>query len=296
MRKHIGALRAEAFTERADDDVRGGESTLLFLQTGTRRTIPARGVGFVEYPAEAETLPQGSQALQVGAITVHGVDGFRNDEDHAIQGGLLVQHELKCIEVIMGEATEPGARGHDAVEHARVDESVGEDEVSLFRQAAEDGGVGREAGVHYEPVRITLPSGEGVLEFLVNLGVTGDERRSGRRRTPFLERSHPGGDDRGVACEAEVIVISEIDTGVGRSACGQLTAQRRPFALGEGLTQALQQGFVHRGRKWKRADFSPLPDSPSSGIQDSARPARFAAATSFEGFLIALSQTPMGPS
>ena len=207
-----------------------------------------------------------------------------------------MEHELERIEVIMGEATEPGARGHDAVEHTRVDESVGEDEVPLLRQATEDGGVGREAGVHYEAMLIPLPSGEGVLEFLVNLGVTGDQRRSRRGRTPFVQCGDAGGDDRWVAREAEVIVIGQIDAGFRRSASGQLTAQRRPFALGEGLTQALQQGFVHRGRKWKRADFSPLPDSPSSGIQDSARPARFAAATSFEGFLIALSQTPMGPS
>ena len=111
-----------------------------------------------------------------------------------------------------------------------------------------------------------------------------------------MERGHAGGDDGRIAGEPEVIVIGQIDATIVRGAGGQLTAQRRPFALGERLTQALQQSRVHRGRKWKRADFSPRPDSPSSGIQDSASPARLAAATSFEGFLMALSQTPMGPS
>jgi hypothetical protein len=57
-----------------------------------------------------------------------------------------------------------------------VHESVGEDEVALLREPAEDGGVRREASIHNEPMLITLPSGEGVLEFLVDLGVTGDER------------------------------------------------------------------------------------------------------------------------
>jgi hypothetical protein len=57
-----------------------------------------------------------------------------------------------------------------------VHESVGEDEVALLREPAEDCGVRREASIHNEPMLITLPSGEGVLEFLVDLGVTGDER------------------------------------------------------------------------------------------------------------------------
>ena len=111
-----------------------------------------------------------------------------------------------------------------------------------------------------------------------------------------MECGHAGSDDRGIARQAEVIVIGEVDAQVVRSAGGKLAAQRRPFSLSEGSLQALQQGRVHRGRKWKRADLSPLPDSPSSGIQDSARPSRFAFATAGEGFLIALSQTPIGPS
>ena len=196
----------------------------------------------------------------------------------------------------MGEAAQPGARGHDAVEHARVDESVGEDEVTLLRQAAEYRGVRGETGVHHQAVFVTLPGGEGLLELLMDFGVTRDERRSGGGGAPLMERGHAGGDDRRITGETEVIIVGQVDAGVGRGAGGQLAAQRRPFALGEGNAQALQQGRVHRGRKWKRADFSPRPDSPSSGIQDSARPARLAAATSFEGFLMALSQTPIGPS
>ena len=253
-------------------------------------------MGFVEHPAETKTLTERSQALQVRAIAVHGVDALGHDEDDAIEGGLFVEHELERIEVIMGEATQAGARGHDAIEHARVHETIGEDEVALLRQAAEDGGVGREAGVHHEAVRVALPGGEGLLELLMDLGVTGDERRGRGRGAPFLQGGHAGGDDRRIAREAEVIVIGQVDALIVRGPGGQLAAQRRPFALGEGLTQALQQGFVHRGRKWKRADFSPLPDSPSSGIHEACRPARLLAATSFDGFLIALSQTPMGPS
>ena len=253
-------------------------------------------MGFVQHPAETETLTERSQALQVRTVTVHGVDALGDDEDDTIEGGFFVEHELERIEVVMGEATQAGARGHDAIKHARVDEAVGENEVALLRQAAEDGGVGREAGVHHEAVRVTLPGGEGLLELLMDLGVTGDERRGRGRRAPFLQGGHTGGDDRRVAREAEVIVIGQVDAFVVRGAGGQLTAERRPFALSEGLAQALQQGFVHRGRKWKRADLSPRPDSPSSGIHEAARPARLLAATSFDGFLIALSQTPMGPS
>ena len=87
-----------------------------------------------------------------------------------------MEHELERIEVVVGEATETGARGHDTIEHARVYETIGEDEVALLRQAAEDGRIGREAGVHHEAVCIALPGGEGLLELLVDLGVTGDER------------------------------------------------------------------------------------------------------------------------
>ena len=107
----------------------------------------------------------------------------------------------------MGEATQTRTRGHDAVEHAGMDESVGEDEVALLRQAAEHRGVGREAGVHHQAMLVALPSGEGMLELLVDLGITRDERRGRRRRTPFVERGHAGGDDRGVTGQAEVIVI-----------------------------------------------------------------------------------------
>ena len=141
-----------------------GESALSFLQSGTGGAIPAGGVGFVQHPAETETLTERSQALQVRAIAVHRVDAFRDDEDDAIQRRLFVEHELERIEVIMGEATQAGARGHDSGEHARMHEAVGEDEVALLGQATEHGGVGREAGIHHQPMLVSLPSGEGVLE------------------------------------------------------------------------------------------------------------------------------------
>ena len=136
----------------------------------------------------------------------------------------------------MGEATQAGARGHDAIEHAGVDESVGQDQVTLLGQAAENRGVRGEAGVHHQPMLIPLPGGEGLLELLVDLGVARDERRSGGRGSPFVKRGHAGGDHRRITAETKVIVIGQIDASIGRGAGGQLTAQRRPFALGERLT------------------------------------------------------------
>jgi len=143
---------------------------------------------------------------------------------------------------------------------------------------------------------VALPGRQGALELLVELGVTGDEGRSGRRGAPGLESDGGGGDHGGVARQPEVIVVGKVDATVIRGARDEPAAQGGALALDQRLPQALQERRVHRGRKWKRTDFGPRPDSPSSGMPAAASPARLLAATSFDGFFAALSQTPTGPS
>ena len=87
-----------------------------------------------------------------------------------------MQHELERIQIIMRKATQACARGSNALQHARMDQAVGEDEVALLGQTAKHGGVGREAGIHHEPMLITLPRGERVLKLLVHHGVARDQR------------------------------------------------------------------------------------------------------------------------
>ena len=196
----------------------------------------------------------------------------------------------------MGEAPQARPGLEDAVQHARVDEAIGQDEIALPRQAAEHRGIGGVAGVEDQRLFVPLPFGQGPLELLVKFGVTGDERRGGRRGAPGLESGGGGGDHGGVARQPEVIVVGEVDAPVVRGARDKPAAQGGALALHQRLPQALQERRVHRGRKWKRTDFGPRPDSPSSGMPAAASPARLLAATSFDGFFGALSQTPTGPS
>ena len=164
-------------------------------------------MGFIQHPAKAEALPQRGQTAEIRAVAVHRVHALRDDEDDAPEGRLLVQHELKGIEVIMREASQARAGGHDAFQHAGVHQAVGEDEVPRLGQAAEHGGVRRETGVQNQAMRIALPRGQGVFELLMQLRVARDERGGRRRRPPRTERGDARFDHDRVAREAKVIVI-----------------------------------------------------------------------------------------
>ena len=157
MREHIGALRAQALAQRANDNIRRREDALMLLHARTRLAIPARGMGFVEHPAKAEALTQGCQATEIWAIAIHGVDALSDDEDDAVEGGLLVEHELERIEVIVREATETRARGHNTFKHARMHQAVCEDDVTRLGQATKDGRIRRKARIQDQAMRIALP-------------------------------------------------------------------------------------------------------------------------------------------
>ena len=129
----------------------------MLLHAGPRLAIPASGMGFVEHPAKPKALTQGCQATEIRAIAIHGVDALGDDKDDALEGRLLVEHELERIEVIVRETTQTRARGHDTFEHTRMHQAVREDDVTCLGQATEDGGIRSEAGIQDQAVRIALP-------------------------------------------------------------------------------------------------------------------------------------------
>jgi hypothetical protein len=188
-------------------------------------------MGLVEHPAEAEPLAERSQPPEVGAVAIHRINALGHDEDDAVEGRLLVEHQFQRVEVVMGEAPQACPGFEDPVQHARMDQPVGQHEVALPRQAAQHRGVGGVAGVEHQRVFVTLPIGQGPLEALMQFGVTGDEGRGRGGGAPCVEGGGGGGDHGGVAGKPEVIVVGEVDATVVRGARDEPAAQGGALAL-----------------------------------------------------------------
>ena len=140
--REVTTGRAEGLTKRAHLEVDAGLQPEGFGEAVSLGAEDPGGVGFVDQEHGVVFGGELADVGEGGEIAVHAVEGFDEDEAFVAVGGVLLKAVVEVGGVVVFKADEFGTGEFGAVDHAGVDEAVGEDEVV----AVDEVGDGAEAG------------------------------------------------------------------------------------------------------------------------------------------------------
>lgn len=143
---YVAAIAAVGFAEGSHG--KGGliGEVELVDASGTVGAEDAGGVGFVDHEHGVVFGGELADVGEGGEIAVHAVEGFDEDEAFVAVGGVLLKAVVEVGGVVVFKADEFGTGEFGAVDHAGVDEAVGEDEVVAVDEVGDGAETGEIAG------------------------------------------------------------------------------------------------------------------------------------------------------
>ena len=213
----------------------------------------AGGVGFVDHEHGVVFGGELGDFGEGGEVAVHAVEGFDEDEAFVAVGGVLLEAAVEVGGVVVLKADELGAGELGAVDHAGVDEAVGEDEVVAVDEVGDGAEACEVAGAVEEGGGVGFVLGEAVFELFVEGEGAADEAGGGGSGAVLFEGGAGAVDEVGVVGEVEVVVAGEVEdafavglydaAGLGVGGCGA-----REVVCGGLVEMGLDPIFVHVNR------------------------------------------------
>ncbi len=167
------------------------------------------GVGVVHHHQRVVALGELADVRQRCEVAVHGENAVGDDQAKS-SARAVFELTLEIFHVTVRIPETLRLAQPDAVDDARVIQSVRDDRVLVVEQRLEDAAVGVEAGWMEDRVFRAEEISQRILELFVNFLRAADEPDGRHAVTPAVQRFLRGRDDGWMVGQAQVVVGAEV--------------------------------------------------------------------------------------
>ena len=178
----------------------------MFADTAAVGTEHADRMCLVEHQPSLIPPRQGAEGRQVGHVAVHAVMAFDHDQRPPGLTAVGGEEPLGGGNVVVRKVQAPGAGKLSALLDAVVAERVGQDEIRLAQQIANNGDVGGMTADEGDAILGAMKRRQPLLEGAMQRTLARNQPACRTRCTILSDRRLRRGDDARVAVESQIVV------------------------------------------------------------------------------------------